>query len=304
MNEVTPCYSIEFPVVSDLHDNNIKTVTPTLFIGDGPSHRSSWPVDGTNAAVSEFFRMAQFVRSRENGKIDFATLSEAERETIAERQRQPFEFEFDVSFWNSEHTEQWTRRETLVYEPLTNTAFVRHKGQPKAVVTDQLAQDRIMALERAARPRDISPEQRLQITQIVRRGLEELRASSPASWAEEDPEMRVAVKVTAIENDRETLSYRADIQRALEAGGLIVVPAGYIGVVGNEFNEQFVGFVTVSPARSGDDLIQPFIVAALQAANVPFRVSDDEPRCAADDVDYNHRLNLGVSARLIVGQRG
>lgn len=126
-----PRATIEFPFVSDLHDD-AKDVEPSLFYDEGYSRNNSrWPDTEVGAAMTEFIRAATLVRR--GPVVDFNTLSETEIETIIEHREQPFHFSFDITFWNGDHTQQWRRDEALVYEPKTGVAFVRHGAGPSAV---------------------------------------------------------------------------------------------------------------------------------------------------------------------------
>jgi hypothetical protein len=131
-----PRQTIEFPIVSDLRDGD-KPVEPSLFSWE--YDRTSWPEPGATTAMTQFLHAVQLVHryraaksalGREDVELDSSKLSVAELEAIAERRHQPFELPFEVTYWNSDRTKQWKRSELLVYEPQTNTAFVRHVGGP------------------------------------------------------------------------------------------------------------------------------------------------------------------------------
>jgi hypothetical protein len=123
--------TVEFPVVSDLRDGD-KVIEPSLSYSDPrvAHSRSDWPESGPAAAMKEFFRAAALVRNRENVQPDFSALSVEEIDALVERRRQPYHFNFDITFWNADRTQQWTRHEVLVYEPERDAAFVRHNASP------------------------------------------------------------------------------------------------------------------------------------------------------------------------------
>jgi len=123
-------YTIEFPVVSDLEDKE-KDVVPSLLVGFGPG-RSGWPVPGQSLA--EFFRMAMVIREAEIGRPDIHTATEEELEAFVQQRNLPLTFDFDITYWNSEHTQHWVRHESLVYEPQRSAAFVRHAGRPELLL--------------------------------------------------------------------------------------------------------------------------------------------------------------------------
>jgi len=134
MREVSQHYAIEFPVVGDLGDGEKALAIPTLFCGEGYS-RSNWPEkESGSTGMAEFFRMAAYIRRVKIGEPDTNTCTDAEINDFAERIRQELTFKFDITFWNSDHTQQWKRSELLVHEPTTGTAFVRHAGTPERLV--------------------------------------------------------------------------------------------------------------------------------------------------------------------------
>ena len=128
MRLMNPRCAIEFPVVSDLRSGD-KEVELSLFYGEGRD-RGRWPDPGTDEAVAEFMRAARLARRGPDGEPDVRALSSSEIDAYLERMQQPYEFSFEITFWNSEHTQQWRRTELFVYEPPTNTAFIRHSGRP------------------------------------------------------------------------------------------------------------------------------------------------------------------------------
>jgi hypothetical protein len=132
-NERMPRYTLEFPVVSDLHDGETEVV-PALFCGEGYS-RGAWPEKESNrTGMAEFLRMAEYLRRVEIGEPDTKTSTDAQITDFAERIRRPLTIGFDITFWNSDHSIQWKRSELLVYEPLNGAAFVRHAGTPERLV--------------------------------------------------------------------------------------------------------------------------------------------------------------------------
>jgi hypothetical protein len=119
----SPRYIVEFPVVSDLRDaDNDKKLAPSLFLGLGLG-RTSWE----RAGMDEFFQMAMACRRAEVNEPE-VNLS---LKHLSEQMKLPIEFGFEITFWNSEHTQQWARTEALIYDPQSNTAFVRHAGSPR-----------------------------------------------------------------------------------------------------------------------------------------------------------------------------
>ncbi|MGZ5442063.1 MAG: hypothetical protein ACXW5U_11525 [Thermoanaerobaculia bacterium] len=135
-----PRCSIEFLVVSDLRDA-AKVVEPSLFYDEGYAHRPRWPDTAPEAVMKEFFHTAKL--ARRGPAPDADKLSDSELEALIERNRQPFEIRFDITFWNVEHTRQWKRSEVLVYEPPpSDIAFVRHSGEPVLITRSEAAQER------------------------------------------------------------------------------------------------------------------------------------------------------------------
>jgi hypothetical protein len=134
MREVSEHYAIEFPVVGDIGVGEKTLVIPTLFCGKGYS-RSTWPEkESGQTGMAEFFRMAAYVRHVTIGEPDVNTCTDAEVDDFAKRIREELTFSFDITFWNSERTQQWKRSEQLVYEPMTGAAFVRHARRPEPLV--------------------------------------------------------------------------------------------------------------------------------------------------------------------------
>ena len=133
MRTISPRYTIEFPVVSDLRDGD-QEVAPSLLCGEGYS-RGRWPEkESKREGMAEFLRMAEYARRFEIGEPDVNTCTEAELNDFAERIRRPLTFRFEITFWNSDHTQQWKRSELLVHEPVAGMAFVRHTGAPERLV--------------------------------------------------------------------------------------------------------------------------------------------------------------------------
>lgn len=136
---IYPRQTLEFQIVSGLRDS-VLPLEPTLLSWEGHGRSSStWPRPGTAEAMKQFlhalwlvrrYRAAQSVLGHDD--IDFRSnqFNDAELELFTERLQQPSEIAFDISYWNSERTLNWKRTEQLVFEPQTNTAFVRHVGKP------------------------------------------------------------------------------------------------------------------------------------------------------------------------------
>ena len=139
---IYPRQTLEFPIVSGLRDGALP-IEPTLLSWEGYGRSSStWPKSGTAEAMKQFlhalwlvrrYRAAQSVLGHDD--IDFRNnqFNDAELELFAERMRQPYEIAFDITYWNSDRTLNWKRTEQLVFEPPTNTAFVRHAGRPMPI---------------------------------------------------------------------------------------------------------------------------------------------------------------------------
>jgi type IV secretory pathway TrbD component len=125
-------FEIGFPVVSALHDGD-EEVIPFVFAGNGPI-RSRMPNGGAEDGMTMFFRNAKAIHLSEIGSPDPSKATEAEWSTFYERSRQPITFEFDITFWNIEHTHPWTRHQRLVFEPLSDTVFVHPVGLPKPLL--------------------------------------------------------------------------------------------------------------------------------------------------------------------------
>lgn len=137
MPVATPRHALEFPIVSDLCDNT-KPLEPALwFGGDDPTRPlSEWPAkDAKVPAVVQFFNNARVIRHNENGKPDINVMGFDELMAFGERQRQPFHFRFDITYWDAEHKQRWKRTEVLVYEPALGRAFVRPDGRPERLVS-------------------------------------------------------------------------------------------------------------------------------------------------------------------------
>lgn len=129
---VMPRYEIEFRVISDLCDR-AQEVVPSLVIGEG-YRRGTWPEkEAKRTGMTEFFRNAAQLRRVAIGEPDTSTCTSAEMDEFAERVRRPLSFPFDITFWNTARTQQWRRTELLVYDPKTDTAFVRHSGSPTLI---------------------------------------------------------------------------------------------------------------------------------------------------------------------------
>lgn len=137
---IFPRASLEVRVISDLRDG-AKEVELSLYYDQGGGH-GRWPHDGTAAAMTEFLRAAQLVRryqaakavlGREELDRDISKLANSELDAVGDRMQQPWEIGFDITYWNSDRTQQWKRSELLVYEPRRQMAFVRHNGRPMPI---------------------------------------------------------------------------------------------------------------------------------------------------------------------------
>lgn len=124
-----PRCRIEFPTVSDLRDSE-QQIEPMLFYDEVYDVRR--PVEtGATAVMDEFLHTA--LLSRRGVEPDYGKLSSDELSAFMERMRQSFEVGFDITFWNSERTKQWKRREVLVCDLQTKTARVQHSGTPTPI---------------------------------------------------------------------------------------------------------------------------------------------------------------------------
>lgn len=145
---IYPRQTLEFPIVSGLRDS-VLPLEPILLSWEGHGRSSStWPKPGTAEAMKQFlhalwlvgrYRAAQSVLGHDD--IDFRSnqFDDAELELFTERLQQPSEIAFDITYWNSERTLNWKRTEQLVFEPPTNTAFVRHVGRPVLIGRSEAA---------------------------------------------------------------------------------------------------------------------------------------------------------------------
>ncbi len=126
INIVSQCHSMEFQTTSDIHDGESRILLPRVFVGTGYSRSV------TQNPVEDSFRAAVSRRRGDVGEPPAAT-DAAQLDTYAEKIRRPIEIPFEIRFWNRGHTQQWSRRETLVYDPSRHSAFVRHEGVPSEV---------------------------------------------------------------------------------------------------------------------------------------------------------------------------
>ncbi|HEV8435850.1 MAG TPA: hypothetical protein VGR95_20745 [Thermoanaerobaculia bacterium] len=134
IREVSPRYTIEFPVVGSIRDGEEPVVQASLLCGEGYS-RGAWPEkESGRTGLAEFFRWAERLRRVKIGEPDVNTCTEAEMDDFARQIRQELTFCFDISFWNYEHTDPWKRSEVLVYEPETGRAYARPVGKPERLV--------------------------------------------------------------------------------------------------------------------------------------------------------------------------
>jgi hypothetical protein len=159
----------------------------------------------------------------------------------------------------------------------------------------------VAELQAISGQRHLDEDKQRVIAQVVRTGLRdlwELHRASP-SWTADDKEEPIFIRLYTMENDRETILYRADFVKAFEAGGLGVSLGEFIGTSGDPANEQFVG--TVSLVRSPQNLVRPFVLDALQSAHISVNECEDWPR---SETAFDHARGFNSSAvTLIIGQR-
>jgi len=163
----------------------------------------------------------------------------------------------------------------------------------------------IEGLEARLQPRRLSDEQIATISSIVRKGLIDLRQSlTAAEWPQGAVDSPIGIQLVAIENDRETLIYRGDFEKAFQDGGFTVTQAELTGVPNNNASSEFVGRVALLRGKP-TNVVRPFVLQALQAAKIGVIEADVLPEHAMsyDHNDHNDR-NLQVAVRLVVGQRG
>lgn len=165
-----------------------------------------------------------------------------------------------------------------------------------------LLKNEVAELRAISAQRHLNEDKQRTIAQVVRTGLRDLWNLHRASqlWTSDDKEGPISVQLYTMENDRETIRYRDDFAKALQAGGLSVHLGEFLGTSGAQENDQFIGTVSLV---NGDpkNLVRPFILDALRSAGVAVNECEDWPR---SQTTFDHaRGDYSSAATLIIGQR-
>jgi hypothetical protein len=184
---------------------------------------------------------------------------------------------------------------SLPASPISDVAALR---QDNALLKNEVAELRAISEER-----HLDDDEQRAIADVVRKGLRdlwELNKASP-SWTATDKEGPIYVQLYTMENDRETARYCADFVKAFKAGGLSVVLGEFLGTSGYEENEQFIGAVSILKGNP-QNLVRPFVLAALQSAGISVNECDDWPR-SLQSFNFGRGDQFLGRPTLIIGQR-
>ena len=180
--------------------------------------------------------------------------------------------------------------------PSLPTSDVAALHQANTLLKNEIAELRAISAER-----HLDEDKQRAISQVVRTGLRdlwELYRASP-SWTADDKEVSIFVHLYTMENDRETIRYRADFAKAFQAGGLSVALGEFLGTSGEQENDQFVGTVSLIRGNPGN-LVRPFVLDALRSAGISVNECDNWPRSLTQ---YSHSNADSSGVTLIIGQR-
>lgn len=184
--------------------------------------------------------------------------------------------------------------------PPLNGVIYRENVQHRSRITELEAQ--VGGLETRSQARRLSDGQIQTIARIAKKGLDDLHQTLiAANWPPEDYNRPLNIQILAIENERETLMYRSDFEKAFQDGGFVVVQGELTGVAATQENERFVGAITLLHSKP-TNIVRPFVWEALCAAGIEPREASNLPDHA---IRYDHTGQpQQLAAVLIVGQRG